>query len=81
MAFNEWLQLKRKWSSLDQRELGSALDLSLQAFSRWENGKGLPKLTPRQMRLLCQLLDCSLDELVDYQTSSEDIEPLVQKAS
>jgi transcriptional regulator with XRE-family HTH domain len=81
MAFNEWLRLKRCRSGLSQKKLGEALSVSSQTVSSWETGESFPKLTPHQMRELCQLLSCSLDELADYQIGMLGIENFAQKAS
>jgi transcriptional regulator with XRE-family HTH domain len=71
MTFSEWLCFKRKRSRIRQKDLASALGLSKQTVSSWETGDSFPKLTPLQMQILCEKLDCSLNELASYQALAE----------
>jgi DNA-binding XRE family transcriptional regulator len=67
MTYQEWLRFKRGRSGLCQEELAEALGVSKQTISYWETGKGIPKLTPLQMMILCDKLGCSLSELATFE--------------
>ncbi|MBD1843390.1 helix-turn-helix transcriptional regulator [Cyanobacteria bacterium FACHB-63] len=71
LTFGEWLRVKRQRKGDRQKDLARALKLSTQTVSSWENDDSIPKLTPLQMRILCNQLDCSLDELAQYQEIAE----------
>ena len=49
---------------LTQREVATALGVTDQTVSNWEQEIHQPKLTPAQTLALCQVLKCSLEELV-----------------
>ena len=71
MTFSEWLRFKRQRSRVRQKDLAELLGLSPQTVSAWETGESIPKLTPLQMQILCEKLNCSLDELAQYQALAE----------
>lgn len=72
LTFSEWLRLRRQRNQVRQKDLAKALNLSTQTISAWETGESIPKLTPLQMQVLCRKLDCSLDELAQYQAITEE---------
>lgn len=55
----------RKRAGLTQRELSIALDVTTTTVSSWESGRHEPRLTPTQTKQLLQILECTLDELVE----------------
>lgn len=56
----------RKRAGLTQQELADAIGLrSNQTVSNWEKNKAVPQLTPEQTLVLCQKLNCSLQDLVN----------------
>lgn len=60
------LQLRlRRSPKLTQRELALALDVTETTIRNWEKGREEPHLTFRQIKTLCRLLQCTLDELPD----------------
>lgn len=61
----EFLMLVRTRANKTQREIAAALGVTDQTVSNWETGISTPRLTPWQMRDLCKLLNCTLDELAD----------------
>jgi transcriptional regulator with XRE-family HTH domain len=65
MAPREKLAKMRAEAGLTQREIALELGMTDQAVSNWEQGISIPKLTPMQTLLLCEILECSLKELVD----------------
>ncbi len=55
----------RKQHDLSQRDIAQALGITDQTVSNWEQGRSEPRLTIRQIVLLCRILDCSLTDLDD----------------
>ncbi len=55
----------RKQGSLSQRDIAHTLGITDQTVSNWEQGRSEPRLTIRQVVLLCRILDCSLTDLDD----------------
>lgn len=51
----------RKEKNMTQMQLAEALDVTSQAISKWENGRGMPEVSLLQP--LCNILDISLNEL------------------
>lgn len=54
-----------KERQLTQQKLAVGMGKSLQTVQSWATGRHVPKLTPIEMKTLCSLLDCSLDELAE----------------
>lgn len=61
MAFGERLQESRKRSGLTQEELAERLQVSRQAVSKWESGKGYPEL--EKLLYICRCCGVTMDEL------------------
>lgn len=57
------LQHLRKRQKLTQRALAIALDVTDTTVRNWEKGREEPKLTFKQIKILCQILQCTLDDL------------------
>jgi transcriptional regulator with XRE-family HTH domain len=55
----------RKQHNLSQRDIAYALGITDQTVSNWEQGRSEPRLTIRQVVLLCRILNCSLADLDD----------------
>ena len=55
----------RKQHNLSQRDIAHALGITDQTVSNWEQGRSEPRLTIRQVILLCRILECSLTDLDD----------------
>lgn len=56
--------------NLSQEEIAARLKevklpSSVSTVSKWECGAAVPKLYPWQFRLLCEVYECTLEELVD----------------
>jgi transcriptional regulator with XRE-family HTH domain len=51
-------------AGLTQYELALILDLRGNTISEWERGLTEPRIPIRKVLLLCQTLDCSLDDLI-----------------
>jgi transcriptional regulator with XRE-family HTH domain len=54
----------RLLTGLTQEKLSQILDVRIKTVSDWERGVKQPRMSAQKMLLLCQALDCSLDELV-----------------
>lgn len=50
---------------LTQQQLATEMGKSLYTVQSWATGRHVPTLSPIEMRNLCTLLDCSLDELAE----------------
>lgn len=62
MNFGENLQNLRKFKNYSQEDLADKLQVSRQAVSKWESGTGYPET--EKLISICELFDCSMDELV-----------------
>jgi transcriptional regulator with XRE-family HTH domain len=54
----------RKRAGLSQRQVAQALDVQTQTIGSWEKG-GVPHLPPSKIKKLCEVLNCSLDDLIE----------------
>ncbi len=64
MSWSEDILRLRRRLNLTQREVAQAIGVTDQTVSNWETGVYKPRLTPKQTRALCVILNCTLDELV-----------------
>ena len=62
MSLSENLQNLRKIRNMSQEELAEKLNVSRQAVSKWESGNGYPET--EKIISICEIFDCSMDELV-----------------
>lgn len=62
MSLSENLQNLRKIKNMSQEELAEKLNVSRQAVSKWESGNGYPET--EKIISICEIFDCSMDELV-----------------
>lgn len=63
MKFCDKLLSLRKKNNLSQEQLADKLGVTRQAISKWESNQSIPDM--EKIMKLCEILDCSLDELVD----------------
>ena len=70
MTFAEWLMLKRRQAGLRQLDVAQELGKSHKTVSSWERGEAVPRLTPREMQVLCKLLKCTLEDLAQYDAAA-----------
>jgi transcriptional regulator with XRE-family HTH domain len=63
LKFHQWFLLRRKELGLTQDQIADALGVSGQTVSNWENARSVPTLRIEQIKIFCQLLHCTLDEI------------------
>jgi transcriptional regulator with XRE-family HTH domain len=63
---------KRRELGLTQRQIAEALGIQYLAVSTWERGINQPKLYPWQTAKLCELLQCSIDDLAQMFPKAEN---------
>nr|WP_237741517.1 helix-turn-helix transcriptional regulator [Anabaena sp. PCC 7108] len=54
----------RKRVNLTQRKVAQELDIRTQTVGAWEKG-GVPHLPPSKMKKLCDIYQCTLDDLIE----------------
>ena len=59
------MKLLREKRNLSQRQIANKLNITDQTVSNWETGSTHPRLTPKQTLELCQILQISLERLVE----------------
>lgn len=76
---HEILTFLRKEKGLSQKDLSSYLDITPQAYSRYENGNAEP--TIERLTMIADLYNVSLDELVgrDFKQESSSMREIVLK--
>ncbi|HEY9794543.1 MAG TPA: helix-turn-helix transcriptional regulator [Leptolyngbyaceae cyanobacterium] len=55
----------RNRAGLTQRQISLDMDVTVTTVSQWETGARRPRLFPEQTLQLLQLLNCTLEELVE----------------
>lgn len=55
----------RKLRGIKQKELAEALGVSEATVRNWERGRAVAELTIPQTKILCQILQCGLNEIPD----------------
>lgn len=70
MNLGENLQNLRKAKGMSQEELAEKLDVSRQAVSKWETGETSPET--EKIIMICDLFDCSMDDLIKGKVIIED---------
>ena len=55
----------RKRAGLTQRQISILMDVTVSTVSLWETGGQRPRLFPEQTQKLLQVLNCTLEELVE----------------
>ena len=67
--FSDNLLQLRKLRNLSQEDLAEKLQVSRQTVSKWESGDSLPDI--EKCRVLADLFEVSLDDLVSYEPGSD----------
>ena len=73
MSFRDNLQHLRATRNMTQEQLAMLLGVSRQSVSKWEAEKSYPEMD--KLLKLCDLFDCSLDELIKGDLTTRDPEP------
>ena len=68
--FGDNLVQLRKLHGLSQEDLADQLSVSRQTVSKWETGDSLPDI--EKSRILADLFEVSLDDLVSYEPTKEN---------
>ncbi len=68
MAFGERLQLLRRSSGLTQEQFAEQLQVSRQAVSKWESGKGYPEV--EKLLFICRQYHVTLNDLFEQGESA-----------
>ena len=63
--FKDNLMMLRKMRGMTQEELAEKIDVSRQTLSKYETGESLPDV--EKSRLIAEVFDVTLDELVNYE--------------
>jgi AbrB family looped-hinge helix DNA binding protein len=69
--FKDNLVYLRKMKGMSQENLAARLDITRQTLSKWELGEGSPDL--EKSKMLADIFEVSLDDLVSYDASSEGL--------
>lgn len=64
------IQKYRRKSGLTQEDVAKKLGVTFQAVSKWENAKSTPDIL--LLPILCDLFDCSIDELFSHNIQNEN---------
>jgi transcriptional regulator with XRE-family HTH domain len=59
------LKMLRERSGLTQRQIAEALGVTTTTIGTWERGEKEPRPSFLQVKILIELLNCTLDELVE----------------
>ncbi len=57
---------RRKALKLTQKQVGDAVGVTSRTVQSWELGEHPPQLTPLKAWKLCQVLQCSIEDLAQY---------------
>ncbi|ABW32322.1 helix-turn-helix transcriptional regulator [Acaryochloris marina] len=68
LSFSQWFLLMRRKQGLTQDDIAEALGISGQSVSNWERGRSIPTLTIDQVKTLCKILDCTLNDIPSSDT-------------
>jgi AbrB family looped-hinge helix DNA binding protein len=69
--FKDNLVYLRKMKGMSQENLAARLDITRQTLSKWELGEASPDL--EKSKMLADIFEVSLDDLVSYDASSEGL--------
>ncbi len=66
-SLGEKLKQRRESLNVTQRQIALELGVTVTTVQNWEAGRHIPKLYPKQMKVLCELLQFTVEELADWQ--------------
>ena len=73
MSFRDNLIHLRATRNMTQEQLAVMVGVSRQSVTKWESGRSYPEMD--KLLTLCQLFDCTLDELVQGDLTTRESEP------
>ncbi len=73
-----FIAFKRKEKKLTQEELAELLAVNNRTISRWENGKNMPDIS--LYKPLCEILDISIEELINGEVNAKNKKECFEKA-
>ena len=73
MSFRDNLQHLRATHNMTQEQLAMLVGVSRQSVTKWESERAYPEMD--KLLKLCQIFDCSLDELVQGDLTSREAAP------
>lgn len=68
------VEVLRKRAQITQEALSEALGITDHTYRNWIKGRSEPLMSVRQMKKLCSLLECRLEDLPDDFTQIESDE-------
>ena len=66
-SLGEKLKQRRELLNLTQREVAEKVDVTITTVQNWEADRHIPKLYPKQMKALCDILKFTVEDLADWQ--------------
>jgi transcriptional regulator with XRE-family HTH domain len=69
--YSETMIKLRSQAGLTQRQVAEALGVTVQTVSNWETGHRVPRLTFDETLILCKVLSCTLEALVEPENHAE----------
>ena len=68
------VEVLRKRAEITQEGLAKALGITDHTYRNWVKGRSEPTMTVKQMKLLCSLLNCRLEDLPDDFSETEAVD-------
>jgi transcriptional regulator with XRE-family HTH domain len=69
-SLGEKLKQRREALNVTQRQIALELDVTVTTVQNWEADRHIPKLYPKQMKALCDILKFTVEDLAEWQDSS-----------
>ena len=66
-SLGEKLKQRRELLNLTQREVAEKVDVTITTVQNWEADRHIPKLYPKQMKALCDILKFTVEDLAEWQ--------------
>jgi len=66
-SLGEKLKQRREALNVTQRKIALELDVTVTTVQNWEADRHIPKLYPKQMKALCDILKFTVEDLAEWQ--------------
>lgn len=66
-SLGEKLKQRREALNVTQRQIALELGVTVTTVQNWEADRHIPKLYPKQMKALCDILKFTVEDLADWQ--------------